>query len=71
MNLDALSIMNLLTQTIKEKKVMNIPDWLVGMQLVSVLCGGIFFVVTVVGGYYLVKGLESLKGEIENESDKD
>jgi len=50
---------------------MNIPDWLIGMQLTSMLCGGVFFVVTVVGGYYLIKGLESLKGDFEDESDQD
>ena len=71
MNLDASSIMNTLTQTIKENKVMNIPEWLIGMQLTSMLCGGVFFVVTVVGGYYLIKGLESLKGDSEDESDQE
>ena len=71
MNLDALSIMNMSIQIIKEKMDMNLPEWLVGMQLSSMLCGGVLFVVTIVGGYFLIKGLESLKGDIEDGNDQE
>ena len=50
---------------------MNLPEWLVGMQLTSMLCGGTLFVVTIVGGYFLIKGLESLKGDLEDGSDQE
>ena len=71
MNLDALSIMNMLIQTTKEKMDMNLPEWLVGMQLTSMLCGGTLFVVTIDGGYFFIKGLESLKGDLEDGSDQE
>tara|TARA_Y100000593_G_C4083412_1_gene224976 strand:+ start:74 stop:355 length:282 start_codon:yes stop_codon:yes gene_type:complete len=71
MNLGVLSTMNTLTQIMKEKKVMNIPDWLIDLQIVSMLCGGISLIFTIVGGYTLIKWLDSLKGDSENESDQE
>jgi|21_taG_2_1085346.scaffolds.fasta_scaffold39801_3 hypothetical protein len=50
---------------------MNIPEWLIELQIVSILCGGISLAFTVIGGYVLIKWLDSLKGELEDESDQD
>ena len=50
---------------------MNIPEWLIELQMISILCGGISLVFTIVGGYVLIRWLESLKGDFEDESDQD
>lgn len=50
---------------------MNIPDWFIEMQVISMLCGGISLIFTLAGGYALIKWLESLKGESDDESVED
>jgi len=42
---------------------MSLFEWFMGMQVISMACGLISFVFTIVVGYYFVKGLERLKDE--------
>ncbi len=60
----------MLIQTVKEND-MNIPEWLIEMQIVLMVCGGISLAFTLIGGYALISWLESLKGESDDESVQD
>tara|TARA_R110000824_G_scaffold88189_8_gene216939 strand:+ start:7220 stop:7348 length:129 start_codon:yes stop_codon:yes gene_type:complete len=42
---------------------MSLFEWFMSMQAVSMICGLISFVLTIGVGYFLIKSLESLKGE--------
>ncbi len=48
---------------------MNIPEWLVGMQIGSMIFCGFLFVVTIGGGWVIIKGLESLKSDGLNDDE--
>ena len=43
-------------------------EWMKEFYMVGVMCGGVSLLFTIVGGWVLMKGLESLKGELDEQS---
>ena len=50
---------------------MNIPEWLISMQVGSMIFCGILFLITVGGGWFMIKGLESLKSDMNDDETTD
>ena len=48
---------------------MNIPEWLISMQVGSMIFCGILFLITVGGGWAMIKGLEALKSDGFNDDE--
>ena len=42
-------------------------EWMKEFYMVGVMCGGVSLLFTLVGGWVLMKGLESLKGELDEQ----
>ena len=46
-------------------------EWIKEYYMVGVMCGGVSLLFTMVGGWVLMKGLETLKEDIDNGSDQE
>ena len=46
-------------------------EWIQEYYMLGVLCGGLSLLFTIVGGWALMKGLETLKGDVDDGSDQE